>query len=49
MQNVDGELTLSDVDDAAKLNHRREEASLMPIEVYLLFANSNKEFAQQAN
>ena len=44
---VDGKLLLEEVEDAPNVNRRREELAMIPIEVYLLFCNSNKQFLPQ--
>jgi hypothetical protein len=41
LREVDGKLVVNEVEDPAKLNRLREELGMMPIEIYLIFANSN--------
>ncbi len=44
LKEIDGKLVLKEVEDPTKLNRRREELGMMPIEVYLIIANSNHQF-----
>lgn len=39
LKTVDGKMVLNAVEDIANLNRRRQEAAMMPIEVYLLFVS----------
>ena len=41
LREVDGKLVLNEVEDPAKMKRFREELNMMPIEIYLIFANNN--------